>query len=251
MRLMMADQPRYYVSLGDSMCIDDYAGGEGRGAASLLYQNRDNDFPEWGGRDLVTCLPNCRLVAMAADGATSAAVRFAQIPRVKEMGIRPDIVTLTMGGNDLLQTFGSDDAARAALEAFRENGHVVLEKLRSMCAPETPIVLGTIYDPSDGTGDTQRLAIPLWPSALHWLRAFNEAIHALAEEHAVLLADIHAAFQGHGLHTGNPANDIARPSDRNLYYCGVVEPNAWGASAIRRVWWETLYHTGFMKEPAP
>ncbi len=35
-----------YVALGDSMSIDDYAGGAGRGAASLLYRNCDADFPE-------------------------------------------------------------------------------------------------------------------------------------------------------------------------------------------------------------
>src|SRR6266511_3866336 len=32
------------------MSIDDYAGGAGRGAASLLYRNRDDDFPDWAGR---------------------------------------------------------------------------------------------------------------------------------------------------------------------------------------------------------
>ena len=30
-----------YPVLGDSMPIDDYAGGPGRGAASLLWRNRD------------------------------------------------------------------------------------------------------------------------------------------------------------------------------------------------------------------
>ncbi len=41
-----------YVALGDSISIDDYAGGSGRGGASLLFRNRDDDFPEWSGRDL-------------------------------------------------------------------------------------------------------------------------------------------------------------------------------------------------------
>jgi hypothetical protein len=46
--------PVVYAALGDSMSIDDYAGGPGRGAASLLWRNRDRDFPGWAGRDLTT-----------------------------------------------------------------------------------------------------------------------------------------------------------------------------------------------------
>ena len=33
-----------YVALGDSISIDVYAGGPGRGGASLLARNRDDDY---------------------------------------------------------------------------------------------------------------------------------------------------------------------------------------------------------------
>jgi hypothetical protein len=45
-----------YVALGDSISIDHYAGGEGRGGASLFARNRD-DVPQWRGRDLATLDP--------------------------------------------------------------------------------------------------------------------------------------------------------------------------------------------------
>jgi hypothetical protein len=61
--------PVVYAALGDSMSIDDYAGGPGRGAASLLWRNRDDDFPAWAGRDLTTRDPTARLVLLASDGA--------------------------------------------------------------------------------------------------------------------------------------------------------------------------------------
>jgi hypothetical protein len=48
--------------------IDDYAGGPGRGAASLLWRNRDDDFPDWAGRDLTSRDPTARLVLLASDG---------------------------------------------------------------------------------------------------------------------------------------------------------------------------------------
>ena len=244
MRLMMADRPAYYVSLGDSMSIDAYAGGPGRGAPSLLYQNRDDDFSEWAGRDLKTRLPGARLIPLAADGGTSATVRYAQIPRLKEMAVRPAFVTLTMGGNDLLQTYGNDAAAHATRRALWENGHAILSDLRGMMEPGAPIVLGTVYDPSDGTGDTDRLGIAPWPKALDWIAQFNETLRTLAGEHGALVADLHGHFLGHGLQAGSPAQGDPRPPQRDLWYCGVIEPNAWGASEIRRAFWDALEGAG-------
>jgi hypothetical protein len=71
-----------YAALGDSMSIDDYAGGPGRGAASLLWRNRDHDFPAWAGRDLTACDPTARLALLASDGATSATGGDRPIPAV-------------------------------------------------------------------------------------------------------------------------------------------------------------------------
>ena len=62
-RYALGDDPMVYAALGDSMSIDDYAGGPGRGAASLLWRNRDDDFPAWAGRDLTAHDPGARLNA--------------------------------------------------------------------------------------------------------------------------------------------------------------------------------------------
>jgi hypothetical protein len=250
MRLMMADRPRVYAALGDSISIDDYAGGPGCGAASLLFQNKDSDFPEWKGRDLETVLPYSRLLPLAMERATSATVRFVQIPYLKEAGTRLSLATLTMGGNDLLQTFGDRDAGLNAHRALWENGNAVLEALRGLLEPGAPLLIGTIYDLSDGTGDTEHLNIPFWPSAVEGIWRFNEMLRTLAREHGAQVADIHAAFQGHGLKSGDPSADIARPENREMYYCGVIEPNAWGANAIRAVWWDNLRTAGFIKDEA-
>ena len=230
------------------MSIDDYAGGPGRGAASLLFRNRNEDFPEWAGRDIATHAPNARFLPLAMDGATSASVRYAQVPHLTGLNVHPSLVTLTMGGNDLLQAFGDDAAARAAQRALRENGHALLADLRTFLEPGAPLLIGTIYYPSDGTGDTDRLGIPPWPRAIEWITRFNETLRALAAEHGSLVADLHAHFLGHGLAAGNPAQADARPRERDLWYCGVVEPNAWGASEIRRVFWSVLEAAGAWRQ---
>jgi hypothetical protein len=78
-----------YAALGDSLSIDDYAGGPGRGAASLLLRNRDEDFPAWAGRDLITRDPAARLDLLATDGATSTMVAREQLPRPRRLGVAP------------------------------------------------------------------------------------------------------------------------------------------------------------------
>jgi lysophospholipase L1-like esterase len=193
---------------------------------------------------LQTALPGARLIPLTADAATSATVRYAQIPRLKEMQIRPDIITLTIGGNDLVQTFGSESATLDAHRNVKENVGWTLRELRKMVGPEVPILLGTIYDPSDGTGDGGALNMGAWPSALAWLGLFNNTLKQLAAEHNCQVADINAHFLGHGLSVGDPRQHDPRPENRDLWYCGIIEPNAWGASAIRGLWWETLVATG-------
>jgi lysophospholipase L1-like esterase len=248
MNLVMADRPEYYVALGDAISIDAYAGGPGRGAPSLLYRNRNEDFPEWRGRDLTTALPGIRLIPLAMDGAASAAVRLVQLPRLKEMRIHPRLVTVTMGGNDLLKGFGDEAGARAAHQALQENTKAVLSSLHGMMPAESPLLVGTVYDPSDGTGDAAALEWLPWPGALEWGRRFNETLREVAAEYGAIVTDIHARFRGHGLDTGDPAQTEPDPPNRNLYYCGVIEPNAWGANAIRQLWWDTLAEVGFVKE---
>jgi lysophospholipase L1-like esterase len=229
-----------YAALGDSMSIDDYAGGPGRGAASLLWRNRDDDFPGWAGRDLTTHDATARLVLLASDGATSGTVAREQLERLRRLGIIPTLATVTMGGNDVLASYGDAGAARRAIKTVADNGRRLLARLRDLMGPAAPIVVATVYDPSDGSGDAGRLGLPPWPEVLELLAELNWVLRALAQDHQALVADVHGRFLGHGLAAGDPTQPAARPPDRGLWYCGLIEPNAWGASEIRASFWETL-----------
>jgi lysophospholipase L1-like esterase len=222
-----------YVALGDSMSIDAYAGGPGRGAASLLHRNRDTDFPDWAGRELAASGHTAQI--LAADGATSADVVVKQLPLVTGA---PSLVTLTMGGNDLLMSYGDAASAHAAIEGVIANGETVLTALRRIGARH--VIVSTVYDPSDGTGALPTTALPPWPDGPAVLAALNGALRDLAGRHGAAVADVHRAFLGHGVTAGDPGQPAPRPADRDLWYCGIVEPNAWGAHHIRRSWWDTL-----------
>jgi lysophospholipase L1-like esterase len=205
--------PRYYA-LGDSMSIDDYAGGPGLGAASLLAD------------DL-----GIELKLLARDGATSDDVLRRQLGQV---GPRPALVTITMGGNDLLTAIvESPDKVPAAVEATAANYDATLTAL---AATGAKIVVSTVYDPTDGTGDLSWAGLPDVDEGLALLESMNAAIRAAAARHGAAVADLHVAFLGHGAQAGDITGTDSHPANRELWLCGHIEPNAWGAQAIRDTW---------------
>ena len=230
-----------YVALGDSISIDHYAGGEGRGGASLLARNRDDDFPQWRGRDLATLDPALHYYLLATDGGTTSTLLDSQLPQLENSAIAPTLVTLTVGGNDLLGAYGDTQRAREVVSVVRTRVGQALVRLRSVMRRRSdPVIVGTVYDPSDGTGDASRVGLPPWPQVVEVLAELNAALGGIAAEHGARVADIHNYFLGHGLRAGNPAQGDSRPANRDLWFCNVIEPNAWGASAVRAAFWDAF-----------
>jgi lysophospholipase L1-like esterase len=234
-----------YVALGDSISIDLYAGGPGRGGASLLARNRDTDFPGWRGHDLATTRPELGFELLAGDGGTTSSLLDAQLPRLESSQAVPRVVTLTVGGNDVLGAYGDTRGALAIVDVVRERVGRALERLHALVPSGDPIVVGTVYDPSDGTGEAWRVGLAPWPEVVDVLAELNATLRAAAAEHGAIVAEIHERFLGHGLHAGNPAQGSARPGGRALWYCNIIEPNAWGADAVRAAFWAALQeHAG-------
>jgi hypothetical protein len=50
--------------------------------------------------------------------------------------------------------------------------------------------------------------------------------------------------------SGDPGQPDPRPANSDLWYCGVIEPNAWGAHQIRATWWHALVDAGW-QPPRP
>jgi len=179
-----------YVALGDSVSIDEYAGGPGCGGASLLVRNRDDDFPEWQGRDLASAGP-MEFRSLASDAATSRDVLDRQLPGVAGLGVAPTLVTLTVGGNDLLGAYGDTALAKIVIRHVAAAVDAALEELGRLMLPGGRVVVGTVYDPSDGTGDAALLGLPPWPEGVTTLAQLNSALAAVALHHDAFIADIH------------------------------------------------------------
>ncbi|HEY9685091.1 MAG TPA: SGNH/GDSL hydrolase family protein [Oculatellaceae cyanobacterium] len=230
-----------YICVGDSMSIDCYPYyelsithpdvTERIGAASLLFKNQDEIWPEFKGKDLSSIHPDIRFCNLAEDGATTFDFLDAgYLDLVKDTVATPSIVTVTLGGNDLLRILIAklDSIAEASAEVVTRYNKVM--DMLTEGLPRAICVLSTIYDPTDGTGD-----LPGFGSIkdqLRWLSFVNEGIRDCAKRHSALLVDTHNHFLGHGL--------SAPPSERWYWAPNIIEPGARGANELRRLWYDIL-----------
>lgn len=224
-----------YVALGDSMSTDDYP-GPGLGAAALLYRNRDDVHPEFAGRDLHTLSPSTRFLPLAQDGGTAPSV-LAQLPRLAPYR-GPVLATLTVGGNDFIHYLNTGLPLERAAAEFTSHLDAILGRLQVLF-PDLTLRLGTIYDPTDGTGRVQsghdRLA-----AGLPILGHVNGLIAQAARRHGGEAVDLHAHFLGHGIRHADPTYERYDPADPTGWIMLDIEPNPRGASEIRRLFWRSL-----------
>ena len=209
-----------YLAFGDSISIDDYplreTGIANIGAASLFAKALRERFPSIAFDNLT------------ADGATTDDVLRWQLPQVRPSD-ETAIVTITAGGNDLLMNLRATRPPVRLVEGILERVTRIVEETRRLL-PNAQILLGTIYDPSDGTNV---LYGELLEREGKWLARVNDGIRAVAASHdGVALADIHERFLGHGLSV---------PEEARWYWSGLIfEPNAEGARQVAALWSELV-----------
>jgi lysophospholipase L1-like esterase len=221
-----------YIALGDSVSIDLYpaldagetdvavalewdnrAGAVAPlGAASLFHSNVDDRYPEFEGRDLVTRYGSIGFLNLAEDGATIGDVFGSQIPLLTASD-EPTIVTMTVGGNDLLSAFANRPDAGLLSGVVRDvaDAYEFLVETIERARPEAALILTTVYDPSDLNARIRRLA---------------------TQARRAAVADAHSHFQGHGV--------TAPAAERWYWKRNLIEPSAAGASEIRRLWLDAL-----------
>jgi lysophospholipase L1-like esterase len=243
-----------YVALGDSMSIDLYpaldvgetdvavalewdarAGAVAPlGAASLLYQNVDDRYAEFAGEDLQTRYPGIEFLNVAEDGATIGDVFGSQLSQV-DASTEPSLLTLSIGGNDLLSAVANEPKApllQGIVSDIGEGYEFLVEALHR-ARPNATLILTTVYDPSDDTRRIPGVFDDAGPLPLEALHDLNERIRVIARQTPrTLVADVYRHFLGHGV--------TAADDDRWYWSRSWIEPNAPGASEIRRLWLDAL-----------
>lgn len=234
----------HYVALGDSMSTDHYPTCDVRnldapparldplGAAALLHSNDDARWPEFRGRDLKRLHPTVKFLNLAEDGAMIDDVTTEELARLGHDSDDPGILlTLTAGGNDLLDALAAGQTLDRETRRIERRYTDLIATMREEL-PAATLVLTTVYDPTDGTGRLPGLE-SFGHLPLEHLDRFNARVRDLAREsERIRLADVHRHFLGHG---------VTAP-ERDRWYWGrnPIEPNARGASEIRRVWLEAI-----------
>jgi lysophospholipase L1-like esterase len=233
-----------YVALGDSMSTDHYPTCDVRGldapparldplgAAALLHSNDDLRWPEFRGLDLESQSPGLEFINLAEDGAMLDDVRTEELARLGRDSREPGILlTLTVGGNDLLDAVTSGRGLERAVGRIEQRYTDLVDTVREEL-PRATLLLTTVYDPSDGSGILPGME-GHGPLPLEYLDRFNGHVRETASgTRGAAFADVHRHFRGHGMSAPETARWYWR---RNP-----IEPNARGASEIRRVWWEAL-----------
>jgi hypothetical protein len=244
----------HYVALGDSMSMDLYpaldagetdvavalerdpAAGQVAplGAASLLYRNDEAHWPDEVGNDLSSRYPGLSFTNLAADAATIGDVFGGQLPELTPSD-EPTIVTLTVGTHDLMSALANRPRG-ALLEAIaRDVAHAfdaLVDAIRAE-RPEGLLLLTTVVDPSDRTGVIPGVLPGAGKLPLSPLDALNAHIRELAADRdGVAVADAYVHFLGRGT--------TAPEEDRWFWRRSLLEPNARGASELRRVWLGTV-----------
>ncbi len=220
-----------YASIGDHLSIDEYTGLEDGGAASLLFHNNSERWPEFDGLDLVSTFPDAQHAALAINGTSLENILRDQI---KDLPRAAKLVTVTAGSEPLLRSlnrfapgFVEKDLMRAVVDNIVERYDAVLEAILKK-APGAKVFMTNLYDPTDGKGKVK--AWHDWQGLPAYIKKANVRLAELAEKHGARLTDIQKAFKGHGM---------ASAVDRR-FLGNILEVNASGANEIRRLWWEEL-----------
>ena len=163
-----------YMALGDSLAAGYGAMPATQGYAYLLYQQ--------GVYDKTT---NTLFANAAVPGATSSDVLAYQVPQAITR-FRPGVLTLSVGGNDLLRILNGENPSQVIGE-FQANLAEILCTLRH-ALPQSRIYLHNLYDVPEITAQVT--------GGLQAILAFNEVIAGVAEACRAIVADVYTAFSG-------------------------------------------------------
>jgi lysophospholipase L1-like esterase len=115
-----------------------------------------------------------------------------EISRIKASGSTLQLVSVTLGGNDLLQLQSLGTADRqAGLDAFKTSYPAALTDVRQALGDLKPVIVVTTYYDLSG-GDPTQQGSDAW-----WVAQFNDVIKNTAQTDGLKVADLESAFRGH------------------------------------------------------
>lgn len=159
-----------YMALGDSLVAGYGALPATQGYVYRLY--REEVFDK---------IPHTLFSNAGVPGVTSKQVLDHQVPQAIE-AFRPSVITITVGGNDLLRILKGENP-NLVLGEFQTNFAQILGALRT-ALPNTRIYVSNLY------------TIPQIAGADQIVPVFNQIVAGVAGMYNVPVADVYSAFLG-------------------------------------------------------
>lgn len=159
-----------YMALGDSLVAGYGAVPGTQGYVYRLY--REEVFDK---------IPHTLFSNAGVPGVTSKQVLDHQVPQAIE-AFRPSVITITVGGNDLLRILKGENP-NLVLSEFQANFAQILGALRT-ALPNTRIYVSNLY------------TIPQIAGADQIVPVFNQIVAGVAAMYNVPVADVYSAFLG-------------------------------------------------------
>jgi lysophospholipase L1-like esterase len=164
-----------YLALGDSLAAGYGAIPTTQGYAYLLYQKGTYDKT-----------PNTIFANAAVPGATSSDVLAFQVPQAINL-FQPQVVTLSVGGNDVLAILAPGSDPEQILQQFAINLGNILCGLRQ-ALPQSRLYVHNLYDIPEITSGI--------PGGLQAVLTANLIIADVAMACGASVADVYSAFAG-------------------------------------------------------
>lgn len=247
--------PGHYIALGDSISYGSDLTDTSLSFVNLLFQNNNTAYPADSGQDLSTKYPGIQLLNLSIPGARTQEVISNELPSIPQGSFSPYYVSIIIGGNELITPCGAnytdppcDGAVFGSTVSqgttwsynfkTRLKTQIVQVLQNTALYPGIKkIVLGNIYDPTDGTG----LAGYGWAAGEAVLAQYNLRISEVASETGVDLVDVYTPFLGHGTQYNNTSNPYYVSSDPTYWYVSAIpipiHPNALGHYHLKHLFW--------------
>jgi lysophospholipase L1-like esterase len=177
-----------YIALGDSIAFGVGSSlPDRRGYPALVHGLLETSSGS-GLAHVNLGVPGETAASFIADGQLEALLQ--ELAAFGEAGIPVDIITVTLGGNEMLaQQTGATNERQAALSDFRTSLDQAVARIRDEVGDGASIVLTTYYDLSEG--DPSIPSTDAW-----WIEQFNAVIRQTAESEGASVADLNEPFRG-------------------------------------------------------
>lgn len=201
-----------YLALGDSLTT----GSNGQGTPTRPY-------PSLVGEGLLAVYPDTAVQILGRDSETSATLisdgqlvaAEALIAERRAAGQPVGLVTLSIGGNDMVGVITQSLDPQATLDAFSANLAVILDRLVAAVTVdgirEADLLIVEYYNPYPGVDFFGRGQL-----ADIWIPQFNQAIAAAAAARNITVVPIAEAF------AGNEASLLFVQPDQCLRFIDIV-----------------------------